>query len=142
MNAVKLIAVFVQNQPGQTARITKILADAGVNIRWVTIANTGSYGVMKFLVNDSERALQVLKQQGLMVSSLDVLAVEVTDQPGALHAVAAVLARHQVNLENTSGFVANHRAVLLIETQDLPRARTILAQEGLRFLTQEEMLKL
>lgn len=142
MNAVKLIAVFVQNQPGQTARITKILADAGVNIRWVTIANTGSYGVMKFLVNDSERALQVLKQQGLMVSSLDVLAVEVTDQPGALHAVAAVLARHQVNLENTSGFVANHRAILLIETQDLPRARTILAQEGLRFLTQEEMLKL
>ena len=142
MSTVKLVSVFVENKPGQTARITKILTDAGVNIRWVTIANSGSFGVMKFLVDKCETAHQSFKQKGLMVSLLEVLAVEVTNQPGALHAVAECLARHKINLDNSSGFVANNRAVLIIEVQDLPSAREALVKHGLRLLTQEEMLKL
>ena len=57
MSAVKLVAVFSENKPGQTARITKIIADAGVNIRWVTIASSGPFGVMKLLVNQCEAAV-------------------------------------------------------------------------------------
>ena len=57
MSSMNLIAVFVENKPGQTARITKILADAGVNICWVTIANSGSFGVMKFLVDKLDPAV-------------------------------------------------------------------------------------
>ena len=92
---MKLVAVFVENKPGQSARITKILADAGVNICWVTIANSGSFGVMKFLVDNCELAVQSLKQQGLMVSLLDMLAVEVANKPGSLRAVADLLGRNQ-----------------------------------------------
>ena len=61
MSAPNLLAVFVENKPGQTARITKILAEADVNIRWVTIANSGSFGVMKFLVDKREPAVARLK---------------------------------------------------------------------------------
>ena len=86
MSAVNLIAVFIENKPGQTARITKILADADVNICWVTIANSGSFGVMKFLVDKRDHAIEALKDKGLMVSLLDVLAVEVPDKPGSLQA--------------------------------------------------------
>ena len=107
MNTMNLIAVFVENRPGQTARITKILADAGVNLRWVTIANSGSFGVMKFLVDKREAAVQALKDQGLMVSLLDVLAVEVPNQPGGLRHVAELLGRGEINLDNCSGFVAD-----------------------------------
>jgi hypothetical protein len=142
MSAVKLVAAFVENKPGQTARITGILADAGVNIRWVTVASSGPFGVLKFLVDDCERAHRSLKDQGVVASYLEVLAVEVQDQPGALRAVADALARHQINLDNTSGFVANRRAVLVIEVHDLAPARDVLQQAGLRVLTQEEMLGL
>jgi hypothetical protein len=142
MSAVKLVAAFAENKPGQTARITGLLADAGVNIRWVTVASTGPFGVMKFLVDDCDRAHRALKEHGVAVSFLEVLAVEVKDTPGALRAVADCLARGQINLDNTSGFVANHRAVLVIEVQDLVRAGDVLRQTGLRVLTQEEMLGL
>ena len=142
MNTVRLLAVFAENKPGQTARITRILAEAGANIRWVTIANSGSFGVMKFLVDQCDAACQSLRQKGLMVSALEALAVEVTDQPGALCAVAESLARHQINLDNTSGFVANKRAILIIETHDLPRAGDVLAQQGWRLLTEQEVLSL
>jgi hypothetical protein len=142
MNAMNLVAVFVENKPGQTARITKILSDAGVNICWVTIANSGSFGVMKFLVDKREPAVEALKAKGLMVSLLGVLAVEVPNRPGALQSVADLLGRNNLNLDNCSGFVANNRAILVIEVHELDRAQTILQKEGFRLLTQEEMLHL
>ena len=142
MSSMNLLAVFAENKPGQTARITKILTDAGVNIRWVTIANSGSFGVMKFLVDQRDAAVRVLKEKGLMVSLLEVLAVEVTDKPGSLQAVADLLGRNNINLDNSSGFVAHNRAILIIEVHELAQARAILEQQGFRLLSQEEMLRL
>jgi hypothetical protein len=142
MSAVNLLAVFVENKPGQTAAITKLLADAGVNICWVTIANSGSFGVMKFLVDKRDSAVRALKDKGLMVSLLEVLAVEVPDKPGALQAVADLLGHSSINLDNCSGFVANNRAILVIEVHELTKARAVLEKQGLHLLTQEEMLRL
>jgi hypothetical protein len=139
---MNLVAVFVENKPGQTARITKILAEAGVNICWVTIASSGSFGVMKFLVDRLDPAVSALKQQGLMVSLQEVLAVEVPDKPGSLQAVADCLARNSINLANCSGFVANHRAILIVEVQERAQARATLQAQGLRLLSQEEMIGL
>jgi hypothetical protein len=142
MSAMNLVAVFVENKPGQTARITKILADAGVNICWVTIASSGSFGVMKFLVDKQDKAVQSLKANGLMVSLVEVLAVEVENKPGSLQAVADLLGRNWLNLDNCSGFVANNRAILVIEVHELAQAQAVLQKQGLRLLTQQEMLAL
>jgi hypothetical protein len=142
MSALKLLAVFAENKPGQTARLTKILADAGINICWVTIENTGSFGVMKLLVDKCDLAYQTLKQKGVMVSQLEVLAVEVPNKPGALHSVTECLARNKINLANSSGFLSNNRAILIVEVNDFAQARAVLEKAGLRLLAQEELLKL
>lgn len=142
MSAMNLVAVFVENKPGQTARITKILAEAGVNICWVTIANSGSFGVMKFMVDRLDPAVQALKSKGLMVSLLEVLAIEVPDRPGALQSVADLLGANNINLANCSGFVAHNRAVLIIEVQELAQARGVLEKQGFRLLSQQEMLNI
>jgi hypothetical protein len=137
-----LVAVFVENKPGQTARVTKILADANINIHWVTIANSGSFGVMKFLVDKCDEAVKTLREKGLMVSLLQALAVEVPNKPGGLQRVADVLAQSNLNLDNCSGFVANERAVLVIEAHALDAARGILEKQGFKLVSQAEMLKL
>jgi hypothetical protein len=142
MSAMKLLAVFVENKPGQTARITKILADSGVNVLWVTIANNGSYGVMKLLVDKLEPALESLRAGNLMVSMLEFLAVEVPNKPGALQRATEALSRSDINLDNCSGFVANNRAILIIEVRALTLAETTLKREGFRLLSQEEILQL
>jgi hypothetical protein len=142
MSAVNLVAAFVENKPGQTARITKLLADAGVNLCWLTIANSGSFGVMKFLVDQRDLAVRTLKEKGVMVSLVEVLAVEVPHEPGSLQAVADLLGRHNINLDNCSGFVAHNRSILIVEVHELAQARVLLEQQGLRLLSQEEMLQL
>jgi hypothetical protein len=142
MSSVRLLAVFVENKPGQTAFVTRLLAAAGINIRWVTIANSGPFGVMKFLVADPEQGHEVLRQSRVMASFLDVIPIEVSDQPGALQGVAECLAKDQINLDNTSGFVAHGRAVVIVETHEIERARAALVRQGLRILSREELLGL
>jgi hypothetical protein len=93
-------------------------------------------------VDQREAAVRALKDKGLMVSLLEVLAVEVPDKPGSLQAVADLLGRNNINLDNCSGFVAHNRAILLIEVHALAQARAILEKQGLHLLTQEEMLRL
>jgi hypothetical protein len=142
MSTVKLVAVFAENKLGLMARVTQVLAEANVNIRWVTIATSGPFGVIKLLVDKCEEAFQGLKQRGFPVSWVEVLAVEVPDKPGGLHAVAQCLSEARVNLENSSGFVSNRRAVLLIELKDLTQAQLVLEQRDLKLLTQTEILSL
>jgi hypothetical protein len=139
MSDVKLVAVFAENKPGQVAHFTRILANANINIRWVAVASTGPFGVMKFLVSDPSMAYQALKHEGFVAKLVDALAVEVPDKPGGLHAVADVLARNNINLDNASGFIANNRAIMVLEVPDVAKARDLLAKQGIRSLTQEEL---
>ena len=142
MNPIQLVAIFAENKPGQTARVTGILANAHINIRCATLASTGKFGVMKLLVNDPELACQALKHEGFPATLIEVLAVALPDKPGALHAIADCLAKDGLNLDNLSGFVVNQRAVLVLEVQKVPRAREVLQKQGLHVLAPEELLAL
>jgi hypothetical protein len=62
------------------------------------------------------------------------------DKPGALHQVAAGLATHQINLANTTGFVANQRAILVLEVENPAQVGEVLKQQGLHVLTQAEIM--
>ncbi|MGA9453050.1 MAG: ACT domain-containing protein [Verrucomicrobiia bacterium] len=139
MKDVKLVAAFAENKPGQVARFTKILASANINIRWLVVASTGPFGVMKFLVSDPKVACQALKHEGFVVKLVDALAIEVPDKPGGLHAVADCLASHNINLDNASGFIANNRAIMVIEVSDYGPARDVLQKQGFRVLAQKEL---
>ena len=139
MSDVKLVAAFAENKPGQVAHFTKILANANINIRWLAVASTGPFGVMKFLVSDPETAYQALKHEGFVAKLVDALAIEVPDKPVGLHAVADCLAGHNINLDNASGFIANNRAIMVLEVPDVAKARDVLQKQGFRVLTQKEL---
>jgi hypothetical protein len=139
MNDIKMVAAFAENKPGQVAHFTKILANASINIRWLAVASTGPFGVMKFLVSDPEMACQALKHEGFVVKLVDALAIEVPDKPGGLHAVADCLAKHNINLDNASGYIANNRAILVIEVSNHDLAHDVLKKQGFRVLSQKEL---
>ena len=139
MNDIKMVAAFAENKPGQVAHFTKILAQANINIRWLAVASTGPFGVMKFLVSDPEKACETLKHEGFVVKLVDALAIEVPDKPGGMYAVAECLAGHKINLDNASGFIANDRAILVIEVSNHDLAHEVLQKDGFRVLSQKEL---
>jgi hypothetical protein len=130
MHRVKQLAIFVEDRLGQLARTTGALAEAGVNVRWVTIATSDRF--------------EALKQQGFTVTLNEVLAIEVQDKPGGLHDVAETLARHQISIENASGFViaSRKKAVLILEVQDLEKVEKLIRGKHLHLVSEEELLRL
>jgi hypothetical protein len=139
MSTVKLLALFAENKTGQLARVTGLLAEANVNIRWVTIAGTEKFGVIKILLDDPEIGFRQLKHNGVPVSIVEALAIEVADKPGGLFAVAQCLAQNKINVENASGLILKDRAVLLIEAADPVLAASLLQSQGLRLLSPQEL---
>ena len=87
------IAVFAENRPGRIERVTRILKDAQIDIRAITIATGDSFGVIKLLVRDPGKARRVLESEGLSVASREIVAVLMDDRPGGLHRILELLAR-------------------------------------------------
>jgi hypothetical protein len=144
MHKVRLVAVFVEDKLGTLALTTIVLAEAGVNIRWVGIASGERFGVIRFLVDKVETAQKALADHGFAVSLNEVLALEVEDRPGGLAHVAEVLARHGVNVVNASGFVvaSGKRAVMIIEAADMDKAHAALRGQHVHLISEEELIKL
>jgi hypothetical protein len=144
MHRVRLVSVFVEDKLGALAKTTRALSDAGVSIRWVTIASGERFGVIKLLVDRTETAQAALAEHGYTVSLNEVLAVEVDDKPGGLAHVADALARHKLNVVNASGFViaSGRRAVLLIEVDDPEKAQAALKAQHVHLITEAELVKL
>jgi hypothetical protein len=138
------ISVFVENKPGRIERVTEILARARVNIRAFTLSGTYEYGVMKLLVDQPDKALEVLTARGVPASKREILAVLMDDQPGGLHRVAKAFGQRKMNIEDAYGFVVQDkkRAVLVVDVEKINEAKNVLQEEGLSTLTDEEIYSL
>ncbi|HUT53978.1 MAG TPA: ACT domain-containing protein [bacterium] len=141
---VKQLSVFVENQPGRLASVAKSLGGAGINIMAMTIAETREFGVVRMIVADWERGIKFLKESGFTVTTTDVLAIEVKDNPGALAKVLEVFVSRGLNVEYMYAFVAKREgtAILVFRFDDPDQAIQALAGTGVKVLTNEEVLTL
>ncbi len=105
MNKVEQISIFLENKPGGLELVTRVLRDAGINIRALSLADTSDFGVLRLIVNDAEKAKQVLKENGFTVGRTSVVAVLVPDRPGGLHSILEVLSKEKVNVEYMYAYV-------------------------------------
>ena len=93
------ISVFLENRAGQFAEITTILAENGIDLRAISIAETADYGILRMIVDDAQKATSILMQHGYLLSMTPVLVVAVPDQPGGIAPVLATLAEGNIDIE-------------------------------------------
>ena len=104
---VSQISVFLENKSGRLAEVTRTLADAGINLGALSIADTSDFGILRFICNDPDKAAQVLRDGGFSVGETEVLAVQVPHRPGALAGVMEALKALRVNIEYLYAFKGN-----------------------------------
>jgi hypothetical protein len=141
---LKQISLFVENKPGRMAKVSKTLSDAGVNIRAMTIAEAGDFGVIRMVVDISEKGYQVLRDSGFTVSMTDVLAVEMKDVPGGLYEIVNALGDNDINVDYAYAFVTAkaEKAMLILRVDDIVTARTVLISKGVNVASKEEIQRL
>ncbi|MDA8404899.1 MAG: ACT domain-containing protein, partial [Desulfobacteraceae bacterium] len=74
---ISQISIFIENRSGRLAKITTALGAAGVNIRALSLADTSDFGILRLIVNQTEKAINILKDQGFTVMASSVIAVAV-----------------------------------------------------------------
>ena len=95
---VSQISVFANSRPGHMSRVLALFEEAGVSVRGFSAADTGEYGILRFVVDRPEAALATLKEAGCACTVTPVLCLKLEDTPGELLRVIGVLARCGINV--------------------------------------------
>jgi hypothetical protein len=137
------ISLFVENKPGHIAAPARLLAQEGVDIRALYLADTQQYGILRFIVSDWEKAQQTLEAHGYVVKVTDVLAIIVTDRPGGLADVLGTLDGTGINIEYMYAFsdVRGDEAILIFRFADTDAAIARLQAAGIKLMASKELLK-
>ena len=135
------ISVFLENRIGQLAEITRLLAEADIDIRALSIAETSDYGLARMIGDDSYKASSILLQHGDVLSMTPVWAVEVPDRPGELAEVLGVLADAHVDVEYMYSLFTHQEgnAYMVMRVSDDPKFLSALGDRKIRLMTKEEL---
>ena len=130
------LSVFAENKPGRLAKVTGILKKGRINMRAITISTSDVFGVINLIVDDPERALSMLEDEGLTVSMKEVVAVVIEDKPGGLDKLVQILLNEEINIENAYGFVLESRekAVFVVDVDQMEKTQKVLKDAGLETL--------
>jgi len=141
---VEQISVFLENKAGRLAEVTKVLGEAKINIRALSLADTTDFGILRLIVDQYDKARESLKQHGFTVGKTEVVAIEVPDHPGGLAWVLQILSDSDVNVEYMYAFVqhSGKNAVIIFRFDNLERAIELLQQQGVRIYSGEEVYRL
>jgi len=101
---LKQLSIFLENKPGRLTAPCRELADAGINILTMSLADTEQFGILRLLVREWEKAREVLEKAGHVVKVTDVVAIEVADRPGGLAEVLEAIEKCNINVEYTYAF--------------------------------------
>ena len=138
------ISVFMENKKGRLSSLTRILADNGIDLVALSIADTADYGIMRAIVNDTPGAEKALRAAGFMVSTTRVLGVVVPDTPGGLSDVLEIFSRGDVSVEYLYSFVRHQgkNALIMVKVPPVEKAVELLEKAGIELVTQEQVKKL
>jgi len=138
---VKQISIFLENKSGRLAHVTKVLGENDIDISALSIADTTDFGILRLIVNNPEKAEDVLKKEGFAVASTEVIAIAVEDKPGGLNKALEILEEYSIGIEYIYAFVGKREnEALVILRPDKPcEAIKVLSEKNVKVLEQEDV---
>ena len=138
---IRQISMFLENKPGQLSAVCRDLAEAGVNIATLSLADTSDFGIVRMIVDDHEKAKAVLAEKGHVANVREVIAVCVPDRPGGMAEVMQVLDQAGANIEYSYAFAFHkgEKAVLVFRFDDNAKAENALKTAGYTTLGEDEV---
>lgn len=142
MLVVKQMSIFLENVPGRLRAVTSILAENKINIRALALADTSDFGILRLIVDNPEKAVEILKSKDFTVKLADVIAVEMDDTPGGLDKVLSVLENSDINIEYMYAFMGSKpgKALVIFRVDKLEGAVSSLKAGNIRIITSEDEL--
>lgn len=138
--SIRQISVFVENKKGSLVEITETLARENIDLRAMSIADTQDFGILRLIVSDTDKAVDILRKENCIVSVNDVIGVRMQNKPGALATVVKVLDDNNINMEYMYAFNGStpHHSYLVLRVDDNERVAELLLEKGIKCITEAQ----
>lgn len=135
------ISVFLENKKGQLAEVTRIMAENGIDIRALNIAEASDYGVLRVITNDSKKTVSVLSENGFIASETDVCAIALDDHPGSLSEALTILSEHDMDVSYMYSIFSNlsGKCFMIMKLQDAGEAEELFRSLGVHVAEKEDL---
>lgn len=142
--SVKQISVFLENKAGRLADVTKVLGANHIDISALSIADTTHFGILRLIVNDPDKAEQILKEEGFTVNTSAVLAIAIEDTAGSLAKALDTLDSKEIGVDYIYAFVGktDSKALVIFRVENIDAAQEALSAAGIIVLKDEEVYNL
>ncbi len=139
---ISQLSVFVENKQGSMSSIAEALAEANIDIRALTIADTTDFGILRLIVRDPESAKKMLQEKDFVVTVNQVIGVEVPDRVGGLAKVLRILDDGLINIEYMYDFLAikEEKAYIIIRVENNAKTVELLEKNGIRCISNEDIV--
>ena len=129
---IKQISLFLENSTGRLAGATDLLAEAKINLRAISIADTTEFGILRLIADQPEKAVKLLKEAGFAARETDVIAVEIADEPGSLARIMALFRDEGVGIEYLYASLEHRagKAVIVMKVDNSVAALALLEKHG------------
>ena len=125
---VKQLSIFVENKSGAIAYITNLLGSNNINIRSLQIADSTDFGILRLIVDDGNKALDLVKKEGYTAKLTDVISVVVPDKPNGLNELLKLLSDNNVEIDYLYVFIGKNNlgAEAILKTADINKVEALL----------------
>lgn len=134
--SVSQISVFIESEPGHLVRVLDSFVAAGINVRGYSASDTGDYGIVRFIVDDPDAALSVLRAQNAAATKSEVLCLKLADTPGELARVMGVIASCHINVVYSYSLISTY---IVLSVNDLAAAERSLEGEPVELIGQDDL---
>ena len=131
---IKQLSVFIENRTGRLAEITGVLADNGVNIKALSIADTDDFGILRLIVDKTAEAYGALQSSGFRVKETEVVGITLGHRPGSLHQALKQMEQNDIFIEYMYDYLSaetGDTVMIIAKLQDQERAVKILTELGI-----------
>ena len=127
---IKQVSVFLENKTGRINEVTKILSRHGINMQAFSMAETPDFGILRLIVSDVDKAVEILRGADFAVMLTDVLHLHCPNEAGALGKILEQLAHADVSIEYMYAFAEGDMANIVVRPTDIERCEKALVGMG------------
>jgi hypothetical protein len=138
---IKQISIFIPNKKGSLSQLTDILIAHNIDIRAIAVFDTAEFGILRIVVDDPDRAVEILNEEGVVAKVSKVIAVEPEDKPGSLNEIFAILKDADINIDYIYSFIMRKKEMpyIVLKVDEQEKAVEVLTAAGINVINKEEI---
>lgn len=138
---IKQISIFIPNKKGSLSQLTDILVAQGIDIRAIAVFDTAEFGILRIVVDDPDRAVEILNKEGVVAKVSKVIAVEPEDKPGSLNQIFTILRDADINIDYIYSFIMRKKEMpyIVMKVDEQEKAVEVLTANGINVINKEEV---